>query len=50
MRTTTARYASNLQEGSELSAWTADQLNNVATELNYRPQLCLGVRNHVTDL
>ena len=32
------------QKGTDLNAWTADQLNDVAAELNDRPQLCLGDR------
>jgi transposase, IS30 family len=28
-------------KGTDLNAWTADQLNSVAAELNDRPRLCL---------
>jgi IS30 family transposase len=28
-------------KGTDLNAWTADQLNCVAAELNDRPRLCL---------
>jgi len=28
-------------KGTDLNAWTADQLNYVAAELNDRPRLCL---------
>ena len=31
-------------KGTDLNVWTADQLNDVAAELNDRPRLCLGDR------
>jgi transposase, IS30 family len=31
-----------LPKGTDLTAWTADQLNSIAAELNDRPRLCLG--------
>ena len=33
-----------LPKGTDLNAWTADQLESIAAELNDRPRLCLGDR------